>query len=142
MKKYDYDLIVIGGGAGGFVASKLARGFGKRVAMVEKEKLGGECTNYGCVPSKALIRVAKVAHELRNHEKFGLRLEGSRSFNTDEVMPHVRSIVQNVYNSHLPESLDFQNRMGRSIFLFKGAEVIVEKSLLKVSSSQQAEDRI
>jgi pyruvate/2-oxoglutarate dehydrogenase complex dihydrolipoamide dehydrogenase (E3) component len=106
MKKYDYDLIVIGGGAGGFVASKLARGFGKRVAMVEKEKLGGECTNYGCVPSKALIRVAKVAHELRNHEKFGLMIEGSLSFNTDKVMPHVRSIVQNVYNSHLPESFE------------------------------------
>src|SRR5512137_717362 len=56
MPKYDYDLIAIGAGAGGFVSSKLATGLGKKVAMIEKDRLGGECTNRGCVPSKALIK--------------------------------------------------------------------------------------
>ncbi|MBI3815164.1 MAG: FAD-dependent oxidoreductase [Nitrospinae bacterium] len=104
MAKYDYDLIIIGGGAAGFVSAKVARGFGKTVAMIEKGKLGGECTNYGCIPSKSLIRAARAAHEMKNLDKLGLKLDAPLSFNTDNVMSHVRSIVQKVYNTHLPES--------------------------------------
>ncbi len=104
MGKYDYDLLILGGGAAGFVASKVARGFGKSVAMVEKGKLGGECTNFGCIPSKALIRAAKAIHEIKNLEKFGLRTENPIALSTENVMPHVRSIVQKVYDSHPPEN--------------------------------------
>ncbi len=106
MGKYDYDLITLGSGAAGFVASKVARGFGKTVAMVEKGKLGGECTNFGCVPSKAFIRAARVAHEMKNPGKFGLKPDAPFSLNTDNVMSHVRSVVQKVYDSHLPESFN------------------------------------
>jgi pyruvate/2-oxoglutarate dehydrogenase complex dihydrolipoamide dehydrogenase (E3) component len=104
MAKYDYDLIIIGGGAAGFVSAKVARGFGKTVAMIEKGKLGGECTNYGCIPSKSLIRAARAAHEMKNLDKLGLKLDTPLSFNTDRVMSYVRSIVEKVYNTHLPES--------------------------------------
>ncbi len=71
MKKYDYDMIAIGGGAGGFVSSKLAAGMGKRVAMIEKHKLGGDCTHYGCVPSKALLRIAHLVHDVSRVQRFG-----------------------------------------------------------------------
>lgn len=104
MAKFDYDLLVLGGGAAGLVSSKVARGFGKSVAVIEKGKLGGECTNFGCVPSKSLIRAAKAAHELKHLDMLGLRTDASIAVNTDGVMRHVRSIVEKVYNTHLPES--------------------------------------
>jgi pyruvate/2-oxoglutarate dehydrogenase complex dihydrolipoamide dehydrogenase (E3) component len=104
MAKFDYELLVLGGGAAGLVSSKVARGFGKSVAVIEKGKLGGECTNFGCVPSKSLIRAAKAVHEMRHLDKFGLRTGAPTAVNTDGVMRHVRSIVEKVYNTHLPES--------------------------------------
>ena len=104
MPTYNYDLIVIGGGAGGFVASKLANGLGKKVALVEKKKLGGECTLSGCVPSKALIRSANIAFEARKLNDYGLSAKNDVVINTDNVMAHVRSVVEKVYTSHQPEA--------------------------------------
>ncbi len=104
MAKFDYDLLVLGGGAAGLVSSKVARGFGKSVAVIEKGKLGGECTNFGCVPSKALIRTAKAAHELKHLDTLGLSTEAPIAIKTDGAMRHVRSIVEKVYNTHLPAS--------------------------------------
>ncbi|NRB21424.1 NAD(P)/FAD-dependent oxidoreductase, partial [Candidatus Dependentiae bacterium] len=71
--KYDYDLIVIGGGSAGLTASKLGRGFGKKVALIDKEnRLGGECSWTGCVPSKALIKQAGALYEARRLDKYGI----------------------------------------------------------------------
>ena len=67
-----YDGVVIGGGAAGLVASKLGAGVGKKVALIEKSKLGGECTLYGCVPSKTLIKTAKGFHEMNDTTRFRL----------------------------------------------------------------------
>ncbi len=105
MAVYDYDLIVIGGGAGGFSASGIAAGLGKRVAIVEKNKLGGDCTWFGCVPSKALIRAAEVAHLAQHISRFGLSLNGGGQVCGKKVMAHVRQVVQNVYDGHRPEHL-------------------------------------
>lgn len=102
MPGYDYDLIVIGGGAGGFVASKLANGLGKRVAMIEKNKLGGECTLSGCIPSKALIKSGILAHQARNLKNYGLSTKNDIVINADNVMRHVRSVIEKVYDSHQP----------------------------------------
>jgi len=104
MGKFDCDLLVLGAGAAGFVASKVARGFGKSVIMVEKGIIGGECTNFGCVPSKALIRVGKAVHELNNLDRMGLGTKAPVEVTTDGVMSHVRSIVQEVYDSHHPDN--------------------------------------
>lgn len=105
MARYEYDGIVIGGGAAGLTAAKTARGFGKKVLIIEKEKLGGECTWTGCVPSKALIKVAQIARDVRNHAQFGLRSDVPINLNTTNVMEHVRSLVQKVYITHTPEQL-------------------------------------
>ncbi|TAL26700.1 MAG: mercuric reductase, partial [Nitrospirae bacterium] len=88
MKKYDYDLIVIGGGAAGFVSSKLAAGLGRKVAMIEKIRLGGECTLNGCIPSKTLINTSKLVYQIRNIKKYGLAFDPSPDINTDNVMTH------------------------------------------------------
>lgn len=73
-QSYDFDLIVIGSGAGGSVAADIVARAGKRVALVEADALGGECPNYGCIPSKALLHAANVYDSARGAERFGIRL--------------------------------------------------------------------
>jgi dihydrolipoamide dehydrogenase len=73
----NYDVVVIGAGPGGYVGAIRAAQLGKKVAIVEKQFLGGICLNVGCVPSKSLLKNAEVAHTLRNGGKeFGFQLEG------------------------------------------------------------------
>ncbi|MDD5772688.1 MAG: FAD-dependent oxidoreductase [bacterium] len=111
--KYDYDLIVVGGGAGGFVSAKLANGLGAKTAIIEKNKIGGQCTWYGCIPSKALIKAGQMAHCFRQLDSFGLKPANPLSIDSSGVMAHVRSVVNRVYNSHLPESF---GQIGINIF--------------------------
>ncbi len=103
MSKFDYDLIILGGGAGGFAASGIAKGLGKKTAIVEKDKLGGDCTWYGCVPSKALIKSAEVAHLIQNSKKYGIESNEQNQFCYKNVMTHVRSIIQKIYAGETPE---------------------------------------
>lgn len=69
----DYDLIVIGSGAGGGVAAHIIAIAGKKVAIVEDEKVGGECPNFGCIPTKALLHSAEIYESAKNGEKYGIR---------------------------------------------------------------------
>ena len=131
MKKYDYDIIVIGAGAGGFVSSKLAAGLGKKVAMIEKDKLGGECTLNGCVPSKALIHTSQVADEIRNARRYGLAIDPCIVAGTDTVMAHVRSVVQKVYDSHPAEG--FQ-RLGIDVLF--GAPKFLDDHQIELNGKQ------
>src|SRR5512145_2756738 len=72
----NYDTIVIGGGPGGYVAAIRAAQLGQKTAVVEKEFIGGVCLNVGCIPSKALLRNADIAHTLRERGKeFGFSFE-------------------------------------------------------------------
>ena len=105
---HDFDLIVIGGGAAGLVASKFAAGIGKRVAIVEKDKIGGECTHYGCVPSKTLIKTAKMFNRLGRLDEIGLKYGEKSSLAKDDVMGHVRRTVERIYQGHRPEVLEKQ----------------------------------
>ncbi|HXT42898.1 MAG TPA: FAD-dependent oxidoreductase [Pseudonocardiaceae bacterium] len=72
MASFDYDLAIIGAGSGGLTAARLGRFFAKRVALIDKDHLGGDCLNYGCVPSKALIKASRVAHEAATARRWGL----------------------------------------------------------------------
>lgn len=72
-RKFDRNLVVIGAGSGGLVAAYIAATVKAKVTLVEANKMGGDCLNYGCVPSKTLIKSAKVAHQMRHAEQFGLQ---------------------------------------------------------------------
>ena len=105
---YDFDLIIIGGGAAGLVASKFAAGMGKKVAVVEKDKIGGECTHYGCVPSKTLIKTAKMLNRMGRLDEIGLKYGEKPSVVKGDVMGHVRRTVEKIYQGHRPEVLERQ----------------------------------
>lgn len=77
MAEQTYDVLVLGGGTGGYVAAIRAAQLGLKVAVVEKEKLGGTCLHKGCIPSKALLRSAEVLATVREGEKFGIRIAGA-----------------------------------------------------------------
>ena len=77
-EKEAYDLVVIGGGPGGYTAAVRARQLGMRVALVERETLGGVCLNWGCIPTKALLRQAEVWSLLSRGEEFGFALNGAK----------------------------------------------------------------
>src|SRR5947209_1092417 len=72
MASFDYDLAILGAGLGGLTAARGGRFFAKRVALIDKDRLGGDCLHYGCVPSKALIKASRVAHEAATAPRWGL----------------------------------------------------------------------
>ncbi len=69
-----YDVAIIGGGPGGYVAAIRAAQLGMKVAVIEKEHLGGICLNWGCIPTKALLRSAEIYHLIKNSEEFGIKV--------------------------------------------------------------------
>ena len=92
----DYDLIVIGGGAAGLTASGVGASLGARTLMVEQARLGGDCTWYGCVPSKALLSAAHAAHAARRAGAFGVRT-GNVSVDFPEVVARVHALREQIY---------------------------------------------
>ena len=92
----DYDVLVIGGGAAGLSAAGIATNLGAKTAMIERDALGGDCTWTGCVPSKTLLKAAKVAHQARHASQYGLP-DQAVDIDFGGVMAHVREVRQEVY---------------------------------------------
>jgi pyruvate/2-oxoglutarate dehydrogenase complex dihydrolipoamide dehydrogenase (E3) component/uncharacterized membrane protein YdjX (TVP38/TMEM64 family) len=92
-KTFDRNLIVIGGGAAGLVSAYIAAAVKAKVTLIEAHKMGGDCLNYGCVPSKALIKSAKLAHQMRHGEKYGLS-DTTPSFSFKAVMQRVHDVIK------------------------------------------------
>jgi pyruvate/2-oxoglutarate dehydrogenase complex dihydrolipoamide dehydrogenase (E3) component len=100
----DYDLVVIGAGSGGLTAAGFAARLGARVALIEKDRIGGDCTWTGCVPSKALLKAAKVAHETRTAARYGIDV-GPAAVDMARVREYVRGAIRDVYRLEEPEEL-------------------------------------
>lgn len=94
-KTFDRNLVVIGAGAAGLVTSYIAAAVKAKVTLVEAHKMGGDCLNYGCVPSKALIKSAKLAHQLRHADKYGLK-PGEPAFSFRQVMQRVHNVIAEI----------------------------------------------
>lgn len=94
-KSFDQNLVVIGAGAGGLVTAYIAAAVRAKVTLVEGHKMGGDCLNYGCVPSKTLIRSARVAQQLRDAHKFGFKHVTAEA-DFPAIMQRVRQVIEHI----------------------------------------------
>lgn len=92
---YDRDLVVIGAGSGGLVSAYIAATLKAKVTLIEKHRMGGDCLNTGCVPSKALIRSAKFASDLRRASEFGFKTT-SVDFDFKDIMQRIQRVIETV----------------------------------------------
>lgn len=86
-----YDLVVIGGGPGGYVAAIRASQLGKKVALVEKEHMGGICLNWGCIPTKALLKSSELLHQIKKAKEFGIEVSGVK-FDIKKMVERSRAV--------------------------------------------------
>ena len=105
MAKHDYDLIILGGGSAGIVSGVMAGGLGLRVLLLEKGKMGGECLNTGCSPSKALIHAARVAQTIRTASEVGFAPLSVTREDAAGVLRHVRETINTVREADATEQL-------------------------------------
>src|SRR5687768_3319979 len=87
-----YHLVVVGAGTAGLVTAAGAAGLGARVALVERDRMGGDCLNFGCVPSKALLRCARAAADVRDAGRFGVRVPPGATVDFPAVMERMRRL--------------------------------------------------
>lgn len=114
-----YNLVVIGAGSAGLVAAAGAAGLGARVALVERLNMGGDCLNFGCVPSKGLIRCGRAAFDARHAYRFGVT--GTEKIRTDfqSAMEHMRKVRATI--SHHDSARRFQQDLGVDVFFGEGS---------------------
>ncbi|CAG0985533.1 dihydrolipoamide dehydrogenase [Burkholderiales bacterium] len=102
MARPDFDIVVIGGGAGGLVVAAGGASLGARVALVEKHRMGGDCLWYGCVPSKTLIKSAHVANAMRHADRWALAPHDPKP-DLARVMERVASVIRGIEPNDSPE---------------------------------------
>src|SRR6267143_709693 len=95
MAKYEYDMAIIGGGSGGLTAARVATALGASVLLIVKQRLGGDCLNYGCVPSKSMIHVARVVQQAKASAKLGL-MPADLGVNMAKVSEYIQGVISRV----------------------------------------------
>ncbi|MDF1587179.1 dihydrolipoyl dehydrogenase [Marinimicrococcus flavescens] len=121
-----FDLVVVGGGPGGYVAAIRAAQLGMKTALVEREHLGGICLNWGCIPTKALLRSAEIFDHLQHAKSFGLTVEKA-SFDLDAVVKRSRKVAGQL--SRGVQGLLKKNK----VTVFDGAGKLAGKETLEVA---------
>ena len=116
-----YDLIVIGGGPGGYVAAIHGAQFGKNVAVVERDTLGGVCLNWGCIPTKSLLHDAEMLHLVKNAGKYGIEI-GDYKVDFSAVVKRSRKVAK-----RLSKGIEYLMKKNRITHL-KGAATIQSSS--------------
>jgi dihydrolipoamide dehydrogenase len=112
-ESFDTNLVVIGGGSAGLVTAYIAAAVKARVTLIEKHKLGGDCLNYGCVPSKALIRSAKYLSHIARSAEFGIK-QADAEFDFAEVMERVQRVIKQI-EPH--DSIERYNGLGVDVVI-------------------------
>ena len=100
----DYDLAILGAGSAGLTAARFAARLGRRVALIEASRVGGDCTWTGCVPSKALLHAARVAHTVRQSGEYGIR-GGEPEIDFARVLARIRHVIKQIYAAESPDAL-------------------------------------
>ena len=135
MPEHNYDIVVIGGGPGGYTAAIRASQFGMSAAVIERERLGGVCLNWGCIPTKALLRNAELLEKFRKAEEWGITCENLK-FDFGRIIKRSRGIADRV--SKGVEYLMKKNK----IDVFPGSGRLVDPGLIEVSSGGSAIERV
>ena len=130
MESLEFDLVVIGGGAGGLFSSSVASAMDTKTCMIEKDRLGGECTRFGCVPSKALLKSASVARSFARAKEYGIELPEGFAPSTDRVMSHVRDVVKEIESHHPAEVFE-----DRGIKVLFGSPRFVDRGTVEVDGT-------
>ncbi len=129
--KKTYDLLVIGGGSAGLTAAKFAKTFGKSVAIIEKERMGGDCTWTGCIPSKSLIASSKVSHMVRSASKdLGVVAGADVVVDMEAIQSRVQGTIQRIFEED--DSPEAMEKLG--IDTIKGRAVFQERNVLQIVS--------
>lgn len=121
-----YNFISIGGGAAGLVSAYIGAAGKAKVALVERHKMGGDCLNYGCVPSKAIIKTAKFVSDMRNSGKYGIK-NVSFDFDFSEVMDRVHEIIKTIEPA---DSVERYESLG--VECFQGNAELLDPNTVKV----------
>ncbi len=90
-----YDLAIIGGGSAGLVAAAMASGMGANVLLVEKRKMGGDCLNYGCVPSKAFLKASRLAYQIKHSADYGIKVDNAE-ISLAKIMARVQDVIAEI----------------------------------------------
>jgi pyruvate/2-oxoglutarate dehydrogenase complex dihydrolipoamide dehydrogenase (E3) component len=131
MAKPEFDIVVIGGGSGGLVVAAGGATLGAKVALVERHRLGGDCLWYGCVPSKTLIKSARIAYEMRHADRWALAT-GDPAPQIARVMERVRAVIGQIEPNDSPErfrGLGVDVIFGEGRFVSPGAFEVAGRTL-------------
>jgi dihydrolipoamide dehydrogenase len=133
MAARNFDVIVVGAGPGGYVAAIRAAQLGKNVAIVEREHLGGICLNWGCIPTKALLRSAEVFHLMHRAKEFGLKADGI-GYDLDAVVARSRGVAKQLSGGigHLMKK--------NKITVFMGAATLPARGKVSVKTDKGTEE--
>ena len=128
--KYDYHIIVIGAGSAGLTVASGASGLGAKVALIENHKMGGDCLNYGCVPSKAFLRTAHLAKDITNSTEFALDAKLGE-VDLKKVMLRVKRVIAEI------EPHDSKERFeGLGVKVFLGGPEVIDNHTVKINDQQ------
>ncbi len=134
--RFDRNLIVIGGGAAGLVSSYIAAAVKAKVTLVEGHKMGGDCLNYGCVPSKTLIKSAKLAHQIRHADHYGLDA-GNAHFSFKQVMARVHEVIRTIAPH---DSVERYTKLG--VEVLQGHACIVDPWTVEITLNEGRKQRL
>jgi pyruvate/2-oxoglutarate dehydrogenase complex dihydrolipoamide dehydrogenase (E3) component/uncharacterized membrane protein YdjX (TVP38/TMEM64 family) len=135
-RRFDRNLIVIGAGAAGLVSAYIAATVRAKVSLIEAHKMGGDCLNTGCVPSKALIRTARLAHQMRHADRYGFE-PGEPKLRFRETMARVRAVIAAI-EPH--DSVERYSNLG--VEVLEGYARIVDPWTVEVTSAEGSRRRL